>query len=966
MTESAPTDPKPTADGHAAAPADSDAWVIKLSAALDELLDLPSTEAERRIDAIAIADAALAERLRQLFSQSSFRTKGSLLDDARLKGILGPQISPDRLRRPGDAIGQYELIAKLGKGGMGEVWSAKPTSPQVNRQVALKLTRAHDFGERAAARLVREAQLLSRLVHPNIARLYDAGMDRNQPFLVMELVEGKPITVYCAEHRLTLRARVALFQQVLAATQAAHSQLTIHRDLKPANILVTEAGEVKLLDFGIAKLSDQSGDSGDNLTQLFGRAHTPMYASPEQIRGAAVGTASDIYSLGVILYELLTGLRPYAKLRDTATTPDATTRDRIVLEDSPTRPSQSPITDRFAQSTQLARKTMQKTLADGLDAVILTALAKEPLERYATVNAMAEDLQSWLDGRAVKAHPPSRSYLMRKFFKRHRTVSAVVLASSIAVLVALAVALWQWRVAGSQATRAIATKDYLVNMFAQIDPELNRGKDPTVYETIMRSVPEMARTLKDQPETLTNLRLELGATLNQLGKHKDARELLAAAKSGFESLGQTKSFEYFQTLFGLNESDVDLGRLDDVKAIATQLLNESDAVNGKANFWRSRALDMLAWAANYQGDAVEAERLSRQALASHEAFFGKRDGKYFNLMATLIEALIDQGKLPEAYQLAKARQREEQDVPDARFQDKLVSSYTVARLEYSLNRFDDAIVTLEPLVRSMDRLHFPSHPRVITARNMLANALASAGYAEEGLAVQRENVRIVMTKGDEDLTEQTFNKVILAKLLLANLLASEAEPLLRRAVAFYDKEYAEPTWHREGIRSLLAESLLTQHKFAEALTTHELARTNTETLAAHTENPLYATTLQGHALTLLALGQQPRAQATIDLACAIFGRKLEPAAMQRQLCDFYRLVIASGVGLRAEDAERVKTLAEAIGARFVANDPRREALRAMLKNAQQSNERAVKPDQSIKPFIWPVSLHDATRRRAAQ
>jgi eukaryotic-like serine/threonine-protein kinase len=279
---------------------------------------------------------------------------------------------------PGDAVGPYRLIRELGKGGMGTVWLAERSDGLIQRPVALKLPRGTWRRRTLSKRMGRERHILAALNHPNIARLYDAGLtDEGNPWLALEYVEGRPIDESCESSQAGIDERLRLVLDVASAIAHAHARLIVHRDLKPSNILVTADGDVRLLDFGIARLLEQGQTPESELTQIAGRALTPEYASPEQIKGEPIGVASDVYSLGVVLYELLTGARPYRPRRDSRAA-----LEEAILEDEPARPSDV-----------VREPSRRRQLRGDLDTIVLKAPRKKPEERYETTNEFADDLQ---------------------------------------------------------------------------------------------------------------------------------------------------------------------------------------------------------------------------------------------------------------------------------------------------------------------------------------------------------------------------------------------------------------------------------------------------------------------------------------------------------------------------------------------------------------------------------------------
>ncbi len=408
----------------------------RLRALLDEALALPAGARDAWLAGLPVSDTPLAPLLQRLLTQSE--AGAAVLDG-------GPRVETADFARPPpgampERVGPYRLLHELGSGGMATVWLAERTDLLQARQVALKLPHGAWRRSGLAERLQREREILATLEHPHIARLYDAGLaDDGQPYLALERVQGEPIDAWCDSHVLDVPARVALFGQVARAVAYAHARLVVHRDLKPANILVTAEGEVKLLDFGIAKLLEADTAEATELTQQMGRALTLRYAAPEQVLGQPVGTATDIYALGVLLYELLSGQRPYRPARDSA----AALED-AVLHEQPLPPS------------RVAPPARRAALRGDLDTIVLKALKKDPAARYPTVDALAEDLQRHLEHRPVRARPDGTGYRLAKWVRRHR----VAAAAGAAVLLALAgggsAALWQAGVARAEQQRAEA------------------------------------------------------------------------------------------------------------------------------------------------------------------------------------------------------------------------------------------------------------------------------------------------------------------------------------------------------------------------------------------------------------------------------------------------------------------------------------------------------------------------------
>jgi hypothetical protein len=490
-----------------------DAATLKaLSPLLDEALELEASQRNAWLARLSGDAEKLAPALRELLNSSSMTGTDALLERGP-EFTLPSTATEGSPYKPGDQVGPFRLIREIGHGGMGEVWQAERVDGTFKREVALKLPMVSVRRHVLLQRFERERDILGALIHPNIARLYDAGLGIDgQPFLALEYVEGRPITEYCAVRKCDLLTRIGLLLQVMAAVQYAHTNLVIHRDLKPTNILVTDAGKALLLDFGIAKLlEDASGEADESpLTQLGGRALTLDYASPEQISGTTLSTATDVYSLGVLLFELLAGTRPFSGAKRE--------RENAILTETPVLPS---------------------NIAPDLANIVAKALKKKPSERYSTVGAFAEDLQRWLNGDVVLAQPDSRLYRARKFVARYRFQVAVTAAASVALIAVATVAVLQGLKAREETKRAIAAKDFLVDMFRLSDADGLKGKEFTAKEILTQGKKNLLATLRQEPSLQVEvLRAIANAELN-LSEYRTAEITLTDVANRYQSLGET-------------------------------------------------------------------------------------------------------------------------------------------------------------------------------------------------------------------------------------------------------------------------------------------------------------------------------------------------------------------------------------------------------------------------------------------
>lgn len=417
-----------------------------LSRLLDQVLDLEADQMAAWIAGLPeeqdhlrpMLSAMVAEHLSQ--EHAGFLSEGPVLDDTS---------AAETVAKPDDVVGPYRLIREIGRGGMGAVWLAARSDGGLKRQVALKLP-ALAWGAGLAERMERERDIGALLEHPHIARLYDGGVDvQGRPYLAFEYIDGLPLDEYCESSGLGVSQRLRVFLQVVRAVAYAHGRLIVHRDLKPSNVLVTADGEAHLLDFGIAKLLHEAARADQRLTQDLGRVLTPHYASPEQLQGSAITVASDVYSLGVLLYELLTGRHPYKPERNSL----AALEEAVLLGEPPLASSR-------AQDASTA-----KSLRGELDAILGKALKREPGQRYATADALADDIERYLNGDNVLARPDSLAYRFTKTLRRHRVGLATAGAVMLAVLGGAGMSIVQAQRASDSAQRARVVKEFVVDVF---------------------------------------------------------------------------------------------------------------------------------------------------------------------------------------------------------------------------------------------------------------------------------------------------------------------------------------------------------------------------------------------------------------------------------------------------------------------------------------------------------------------
>jgi serine/threonine protein kinase/tetratricopeptide (TPR) repeat protein len=527
---------------------DRDRWK-RLSPLLDSLLDLEGPDRDARLDEIARQDAEIAAELRGwLADEREAGANHFLSGHAELPA--DPQPTPYRLA--GERIGAYILESPLGQGGSGVVWQARRADGRFEGKVALKLLHLSLIGRSAALRFEREGAILARLAHPNIARMLDAGITSfGQPYLVLELVDGERIDRHCDASHLRIDQRIALFRDVLGAVTHAHRHLVVHRDIKPSNILVTADGTVKLLDFGIAKLlqGDADGDATE-ITREGGRALTPDYAAPEQLRGEEVTTATDVYSLGVLLYQLLTGRHPTAQARST---PDALMRS--TLDTDPSRLSTAVTASDGVPAETLARISIERDtslirlkrqLGGDLENIVAKALRKVPAERYATVDAFSDDLRRWGSGEPVRARADTVAYRTARFVSRHRGKVAAGALTFVAIIAGVIGTISQARRAEQQARQAQVERDNALRDLAYADAARDllgflvsqgNAKPQTASELLGRAEQLTEQQFADDLPTRGRLELLLGIEYGNVDEFEKSKQVLARAQASARAAG---------------------------------------------------------------------------------------------------------------------------------------------------------------------------------------------------------------------------------------------------------------------------------------------------------------------------------------------------------------------------------------------------------------------------------------------
>ena len=908
----------------------------RVSALLDEVLDLDAGARAVWLDELARSEPRLAPALRELLTHAAALETGDFLTTLAPLGLTaGMAVPPPDAPQPGAAFGGYILDEEIGRGGMGIVYRAHRADGLINRPVALKLLHPGVHSSELMARFARERDILARLTHPHIARLYDAGFaGAQQPYIALEFIEGTPLLAYCDTQRLTLRARLELFDQVLRAVHFAHSNLVIHRDLKPSNILVTHAGEVRLLDFGIAKLLPEASAPEPALTEFGGSALTPDYSAPEQIAKGPITTATDVYGAGVVLYELLTGLRPYRLPR----------RSRGALEDAilaaePIEPSRAAITPELARLRDATPEKLRRQLAGDLDTILAKALKKDPRERYSSADAMHQDVQRYLRGEALLARPDRSWYRARKFIARHKLPVALAAALAVAVVTGLGAALWALGAARAQTARAEAAKSFLLEVFSTGNPSNTEGKNITASEILERGSRQIDARLQGQPALLGELHSEIASIYSSLGANEDVLRHAQRAARLLEESGDKASEPYFNALFRVASALKEEEHWPQARAAYERLRSAASARWGRVNIWEARSLEDLLWIEAQNGRLGEAQQAATEALGVARALYGERSSVYLRILGSSEQLYLDRGEPQQALALTERLIELAPSVPAYALADRLMDRYMHASTLYRLQRYPQSRDELQRLVPEMEANMGLGNDRTCKARNTLALDLMQLGDLGEALAVQQRNLDLLHQAhvGDEDLL--VGQTATLTRILARAGRLAEAIPAQRQVVAHFDARYASPTPFRELVRAALGDMLLRDGQTAEGLENLTRSLANLDSISGFQPEPNYVDALLAQGNGYRLAGASARAASALDRACLLYRKLLGAESIALRRCQLYQLMNA---GVPSEPAARREQLRqfEALRDELLAVLPPHQPLRAELLLLEAGLRRA--------------------------
>lgn len=795
-----------------------------LSDLFDEVVELEGEAREARIVEACRGDRGLERELRALVAADSARESDSFLQDV----VASEAVALTSTDLAGRTLGSWRILEQLGEGGMGAVYLAERADGEYDARAAIKLVRGGVPSASLAERFRLERQILAGLSHPGVAKLLDGGSTTDgTPYLVMELVDGRPITEWCAERRTSVDDRLELFLKVCDAVAHAHAALVAHRDLKPNNILVDESGQPKLLDFGIAKLVQEMGEEGEGTTLTYGIL-TPAYASPEQVSGGRAGVAADVYSLGVLLYELLTG--------------------RLPIETRGLTPAQlmSKVTGEVPAvvSSVAEDDVTRRRLSGDLDAIVSRALRKEPRERYASVDAMAEDVRLHLSGMPINARRDDWSYRTGRLIRRNAGVVSgglliLILGVSFtvnALLQARAVARERDR-AEAQRVAAERVSGFLESLFTEVDPNQSTGPDLTVRNILDRGAERVLSDLEAQPDIQAELAtvmgrvyraigeleaaeplldsalvarergaigsptdlgdalLERGALAYDLGEYEAALDLHTRALAAYRERAEDDSRGAASALDWIASSLMELGRMDEAERHARAAVEMYRRLDPEPNEDLGSALTSFTDVLRGRGDIDEALVVGEEALAMARALYGDDHLEVAHALNQMASTLRQAGRPADAIPLAEEGLEIRRRAFDGPHAEIAASLGNLANLLAAMGRLDEALVHRRASHEMVSEMFGPGHPYVAATSHSLGSLYERMGRTADAEATFEESLRSHRTAFPPGHPNLGYPLTSLGRLYRESGRLGESEAALREAYLARYEGLPDRHWH---------------------------------------------------------------------------------------------------------------------------------------------------------------------------
>ena len=757
---------------------------------LDRLLDMDETRWDGYVSRLEDDEPTVAAALREMMADRR---------DLEAEGFLETSLlTPPDQEQVGTQVGAYTIVSLIGRGGMGEVWLAQRSDGRFEGKFALKFIETYSASPAALDRFQREGRLLARLAHPHIARLIDAGVTAaGRPYLILEYVQGMRIDEYCTTHALDVAARVRLILDVLGALAHAHSNLIIHRDIKPTNILITEDGEAKLLDFGIAKLVSSEGgaDVDSPATRIEDAAFTPEYAAPEQILGEPPSTATDVYQMGVLIFMLLTGRLPIGK--------EGTTRAQRIkaaLDNDPPRLSEA------------APAALRKALRGDLDAIVSKALRKLPHERYGTAAALADDLKRYLHSEPVAARANLLTYRMQKFVRRYRGVVIGTAAAAVALVAITAFALYQMREAQiqrdqsrEQARRAELQAEFVTLMMSNV------GDKPTTAEQLLDAGYKLVtQHYTDDPIFRMSAMLNLSARYGDIGLYPKEYGLLEDADRIARGLQDGSMMSRAEC--ALAETEIDLGHLDRAASWIASAKSAMSHVPNQNPQYLGDCMEAEADVIDAQGNPTLATQIALQALALLEQAGATHDLRYSDLLGRIADYYKETGDTHKGFEyVARALTAAERDG----LGDTDAGMTAVHNVASSLIGFGELKEACSREARLVDRLESTGRTVIPAIAVLHSTCLLRGGDAAAAIVWYDKGISAAIAEKNPD--REVYARVGRARALIALKRFDEAAAELDHAAeARSQEERIDGSVETLRIQIIRGELLIAEQRAADA------------------------------------------------------------------------------------------------------------------------------------------------------
>jgi serine/threonine-protein kinase len=858
---------------------------------------------------------------------------------------------------PSDVVGPWQLERKIGEGGMGAVWLAARRDGHFDGHAAIKFLRAGLGKTDLVDRFLRERRLLARLSHPGIARLLDAGTHQAEPYLVMEYIDGVPITDWTGHHAPQLAQRIGLLLKVCKATEYAHGQLIVHRDIKPSNVVVSRAGEPALLDFGIAKLMDDVDPGGATaLTHITGRGFTLGYCAPEQVTGEATGVAADVFSLGVLAFELITGAMPFAG------------DNRAALEHAIVHTEAKSIAKALQGApTSIAGRPTDAARAQGdLDAIVAKALRKNPADRYPTVGAFASDLERWQNNLPVEARRGNWRYTTGLWLRRNRLVASVAAVAFAAVCAGLVVALWQTQRAEQEAKRATQVADYLGELIQSASPDNHGGSWPTVLALLEQSEKDLGTQFADDPKTHALLLARLADTNDALNRDAVA---LAQLQQLQGLLQQTESPDSDAALDALKHTAQILRRLkrfSEALAIEAPLLPKYVARYGNASEEHGKLLQGISASLAGVGRMQEAKDSLVQGAAIMTRLYPNDLAKRVDIVNDAAVLLTQQALWREALDTLATV---EADLPalaklgGQKVRDSLIMRANLEAMRIRMGRFDGVEARLTKIIAEMDALLGKDNTLATNSIDRLQSLACETGRFADCLSINQTLLARIKAGGNSAVALLETELDALGLEIRRGLVpASTARAQLQRMLAAAPQAMPGAGAERADFYRRVSDAAAGAGEWALAESAQALARA--DLAGINNANPERAAQVnRSAALVAYLRGEPQRAVQLLHDRFALYEKSLEGDSPRRAVLWLQRALFE--VELDTTAAARSLAQSQVMFARLGGPQPQWKALIAYvelrtkphatnpvaLRAAEDAVDRAF---MRARPAVWRV------------